>query len=139
MNVDADAVRCGGKGAIRIAVAKSSLADHVTFDRRMQNRRAGGSRGKRIDHRRQWPIRDLDKVKRVFGAVAVGGDDHRDRLAHITCALDGDRPAFDRCFDADHETRGQRLDVGAGENRENAIGGSRRRAIDAFDFRVRVR
>ena len=132
-------MRGGGKGALRIAVAKAALADDVALRAGMENRRVRRRRGERIDHRRQWAITDFDEIERILGAVAVGGDHDGDRFADVTHAIDGDRPALDRGLDADRETRGERLDFGAGEHGKYAVRRQRRRAIDRLDFGVRMR
>ena len=76
-------------------------------------------RGERIDDRRQRPIIDFDQLKRILGEITVDRDHDCDRLADVAHALDCDRPAFDRCLDADCKACRQRLDVGAGDHRHD--------------------
>jgi hypothetical protein len=47
----------------------------------MQDRRVGLERLKRLEHRRQFFILDLDQVERALGDVLVGGGDGRYALA----------------------------------------------------------
>ena len=84
-------------------------------------------------------ITRLDQVNGVFGEIAIGGDDDGDRFAGVAHPTDRDRPAFDRRLDADHETCGQRLDVGAIEHRDHAGRAPGRRGVDRDDVRMRMR
>ena len=102
-DIDADAVRGGGKGALGIAVTKDALADDITVRFRMERGSIRRCRRERIDHRRQWSIADFDEIERVLGAIAVGRDHDGDRLADITHAIGRYRPTFDAGLYAHHQ------------------------------------
>ena len=104
----------------------------------------GGLRGR--GHRRQRLVVDLDEVGRVLGLGAGLGDDERDRVAHVPHAVAGETPmgagehrravralALER-----HGHRAEAVDVGAGEDGEDAGRAPRRRRVDRAEPRVRV-
>ena len=93
---DRDAVRGLRQHLLGIAVAEAAFAGEIAAQALVQHRLRRIERRERIDHRGQRLVVDLDQVERVFGEIAVGGDDDRDRLADITHPADRDRPAFDR-------------------------------------------
>ena len=104
----------------------------------MQDRRIRRRGSDRIHNGGQRAIAHFDQFKGVFGAIAVGSDDHRDGLSDVAHPADRDRPAFERRLHADHETRCQRFHVVAGEHRGHAIGRARGAAIDGFNVRMGV-
>src|SRR5665213_4547957 len=82
---------------------------------------------------------DFNKLERVFGKIAIDGNNDRYRLADIAHAADGDRPAFDRRLDADHQ-RGRKLrHLFSGDDGGNARRTSRGFGADCADFGVRMR
>ena len=103
-HVDANAVRGFRKLLFRLAVAKRPLADDIAADGRMQDRRIQRSGSDGIHNGRQLAIAHLDQFEGVFGAIAVGGHDHGDRLADIAHPVDRDRPALEWRLHADDET-----------------------------------
>ena len=127
------------EGAFGIAVAEGAVAGEIAAQAVVQHRRVGVERGNRIGDRRQRFVIDLDQIERVFGLIAAGRDDDGHRLADVAHAIDRDRPAFDRRAHADHQARGMRHDVGAGNDGGNA----RRRRCGAGpnggNVRVRMR
>ena len=71
----------------------------------MQYRRVVRKGLQRVNDGGERVIADVDEVDRVLGDVAIIGQNHRDRLAHITHLVLCDRPAFDGQLDPDHQRR----------------------------------
>ena len=138
-DVDTDPVCRRGKRLFRIAVAKAPVAGDIAGKAVMQNGSVRRARRQRIDH--GWPgsVLDLDQVCGVFGEIAIGRDEDGNGLADIPHPPHRDRPAFDRGLDADHQARGQRLDVVAGENRHHTGRAFRRRRFDRDDVGMGMR
>src|SRR5262245_1709714 len=84
------------KRAIGVAVAEGAFACDVRAKTLVQGQLFWIECGEGIDDGRLRLVVDLDELQSVFGEVPVARQHDRDRLADITGALDGDRPAFDR-------------------------------------------
>ena len=133
------AARGIGKRAFRIAVAEQSLAREVRAKAVVQHRLRWIERGQRVDNCGQRLVVDLDQVERVLGEITVGRDDHGHRLADIAHPVDGDRPAFDRRLDADHQAGGEGSDILAGQHDGHAGRVACRLGSDGRDSRMRMR
>src|SRR5262249_26542288 len=91
------------KHALGVAVADRAFTRDVRTKTLMQEQSLWIERGEGIDDGRQRLVVDLNELQAIFGKVPVARQHNRDRLADITDALDGDRPAFDRRLHADDE------------------------------------
>ena len=120
----------------------SRLTMHIGAGLLVQQRRAGARRLLRIDDGRQRFVVDGDQRRRVFGLVAVPGDDAGDRLADIAHFVARQRKNRRGVIIRHARGRDQRLDrvaqIVRREHRDDARRGARRRAIDGADARVRL-
>ena len=104
----------------------------------MNLRRLPGHRPLGVDHGRQHVVDDDDGVGGVPCGIAIGGDDHGNRLAHIADGLDRHRVMVGRgrrC--ADRHRADELRDLRAGEHRLDAwhaLGGG---GVDGSDVAVR--
>jgi len=134
VDADGDAVGGGRKRGLRVTIAKAALVDEVGAERRMQHRGFRSKRLLRIDDGRQRLVVDLDQVQRIFGDIAVFGNDKRDGFPDIAHPVAGDRPAFDIGLDADRHAAGEPCHILAGQYGEDAgqrPGGSRNDCTDS--------
>ena len=93
----------------------------------------------RIDDGGQRLIVDLDQVERVFGDIAVFGDDKRNGLPDIAHPIAGNRPAFDIGLYSHRHAAGEPRHVRAGHDGKDAgqrAGGIR---IDRPDLGMAMR
>ena len=103
----------------------------------MQSDRVLGDGSVRIDHGRQFLVRDPDCVDRVAGDVAVGGNHHCHRLADVAHPIDGQRMLVGRA-DSGHPR--YRADVfgqlRAGKNQLDPADRFGRAGVDGADVPV---
>ena len=122
-----------GEGLVREAVDEVARGDAVRSGLRMQQRRIGRRRLHRIDHGRERPVLDLDRVQGVFGKVAVGGGDHRHRLADVADPADRHAVVVDVAPEPRDHGVGLARHVLAGHDRVHAGDPQCLRAIDRHD------
>jgi hypothetical protein len=91
------------KHALGVAVAERAFARDVRAKTLVQGQLLWIERSEGVDDGRQRLVVDLDELQSIFREVPIARQHNRDRLADITDALDGDRPAFDRRLHADDE------------------------------------
>ena len=114
------------EGFFRIAVAEVALVDHVAAHRLVQHRRVLGGGFLRIDHRLQRLVLHPHQIQGVLRPVAVLGDHHAHRLAHIAHLVHRQAPVLHgRAAHAHRERMGPALHVLAGEHRAHALEGER--------------
>jgi hypothetical protein len=110
-------------------------------------RRVGARRVAQVDDRLERRPRDVHELRRVERLIAGCRDDHRGRLADVTGAIAGERPArrlghpgAGRAGDAPQRChRAHAGEIGGGEHRDHAGRGARGGGVDRVDPRVRVR
>ena len=111
---------------VRIAVAEVAFVDHVAAHRLVQHRRVLGGGFLRIDHRLQRLVLHPHPIQGVFRPVAVLGDHHAHRLAHIAHLVHRQAPVLHgRAAHPHRERMGPTLHVLAGEHRAHALEGER--------------
>ena len=110
---------------------------------RMRQRRSALQRFHGVDDGRQRVVVDLDGVDRVAGDVRVGRDRDGDGVTDEVDAIAGEHGVARRFQIGDgcraRHRAARIVDVGAGEDRDDARNGFRGRRLDAADARVRVR
>jgi hypothetical protein len=134
-----DARRGAGEGAIGIAIAEVPGRDLVGAGFGMDEHGVLGRRRARIDHRRQRRVVDRDQLGRVFGAIAVVGDDERHRLADIAHPPDRERPLRHRRLERDEKRVGERPHILARDDGVYPRQRARSRGVNAADLGMRVR
>ena len=77
----------GGECPVRIAIAETAVVQDVAIGARMQFRGIHGQN--RIDDRRQWSVINDDRFQGILGKIAVTGQHHGHRFAHITNSVKG--------------------------------------------------
>ena len=134
-------------GLDRLEIAHGLAETDIVAQIGPDQRCIGVDRVRRIDHRRQFLIVDLDQFRRVAGLVHGFGDDEGDRIADELHRTGGKRRPiwfvdrrtvrpFER--QQDWRQRGDNaeavgLPVVMGQHRQHAGCGPRRRTIDAGD------
>jgi len=112
-----------------------------------EKRRPCGKRRRRIDHRRQGPVRDLDELGRITRLLPRIGNDKRHRVADVADPVARQGPArrHDHWRDCRHLGDARqgadavRLEIGRGENAPHPRHRPRSRGIDAVYRGVSVR
>ena len=74
---------CGGEGPFAIAVADRVLDQNVVGRPSVGDDGVGPRRLPTVRYHRERPIFDLDTRSRIFGDVAIVGDDHRNGIAYV--------------------------------------------------------
>ena len=112
-----------------------------------QERRLCGERRRRVDHRRQWPVRHRDPLGGVTRLIGCIGNDERDRVADMT------NPVARQCPARRHDDRRDRrhlsdarqrpdavcIEIGSGEDALDPWHRAGGRGIDSFDRSMSVR
>ncbi len=141
----------GAERGVGVADRVGEADGHVVGPVRVETRRFRPGGGHHLDHRRQRLPLDLERLGGVLGAGAAVGHDHRDDLARVT----GNSPAQrvldrrpDREADAlgepgrggaeDGERLQEGLEVGEGEDPDDAGHGGRARGVDPAEAGVGV-
>ena len=133
-----------GKTLVGIAGIERALEGEIVAERGMDHRRRRIERGFGVGDGGQRLVVDVDQRAGVFGFGARARDHGAHRFALPAGALDGDgvlRRRFDALEMREHaDPRRDHLGkLGAGDDRDHARRFLRRRGVDAFDARMRVR
>ena len=121
----------------RVAAVRAELV--------VDERRAVGERGFRVDDRVERLVVDGDELGRVLRRCARVGNDDSDRVALVARLVGRERAVHRRGRVLGREPGGRKRslpvvrEVGSGEHRDDAFGRSGLRRVDALDGRVRVR
>ena len=137
-----DAV-CVREGGVDVAAAGDRVGvGDVRLEIRVRERRAALHRFFRVGHGRQRIVVHVDRVDGVARDVRIAGDDDRDGVADEVHAVARQDRVLRRLEirnggGARHQAA-RRVDVGAGQDGDDARDRARRRDVDAGDARVRV-
>ena len=125
-----------------VAPVEQARPDDVRAGLLVQERRIVLDRALGVDQHGQRLVLDLDQIGGVARDLARGGDDGRDRLAHVPHLADRERVVLHVRARGSRELEervGQDRDLVAGQRPVDAAELERLRDVDALDLRVRVR
>ena len=126
------------KTRARDAVSKRAVACDIRPKTVVQRRLRRVEGRERIDDGGQRLVIDVDELKSVFRAIAVGCDDDGDGFPDVAHPIDGDRPALNRRLDTHHKARAEGGHIDRGDDTHDARRIARRVSVEGSQMGVGV-